>query len=137
MNQSALFSLNKQSNANKVRKTSVVPHESSFMRFPFACDFLVRDGAIHPRTHTCICTPPCRFWLFAFPIFHSITHRNSTLDFRFVLISVVARASSDPLSRPGDIFLLFFYYSILSRVSSSLSIPIPVVVFTFITPVDS
>lgn len=131
-NQQRFLRLNKQSNATEPRKTSVAPRESSFMRFHSSAIFLSETGRFIPEyTRVFVLFAP-RSRPSAFPIFHSISHRNSTLDFCFVLISVAARVPRSPHAQ--EIF--FYYFSIIlsSRVSLvSLSIPIAVVVFVSAT----
>lgn len=132
-NQQRFLRLNKQSNATEPRKKrrSLLARARLCVsiRLRFSCQ---RRGDSSPNIHVYLCSSPLVPGRPLFPIFHSISHRNSTLDFCFVLISVAARVPRSPHAQ--EIF--FYYFSIIlsSRVSLvSLSIPIAVVVFVSAT----
>lgn len=115
-NQQRFLRLNKQSNATEPRKTSVAPRESSFMRFHSSAIFLSETGRFIPEyTRVFVLFAP-RSRPSAFS--HFPQYLAQKFDTRFLLcVDLRCRTRSPIPSRPGDIFLLFFYYSILSRLS--------------------
>jgi len=138
MNQSALFSLNKQSNAKSGKRQSFLTRARLCVFHSPAPIFLSETERFIPgHTRVFVLLPVVSgYSLFPFSTVSHIEIRHSIFALCW---SLLLHARPPIPSHAQEIF--FYYFSIILsfRVSHplSLSIPIPVVVFTFITPVGS